>query len=272
MSIRILEFGAHGLSHSAQHFQKFSEEKNLAWEIEHYPAFDESLLENAQGALVDFALSENMIGSLSTLPTLVRAVDCFDSMIRDGKWYPRVLWFEALRNLVVESARNIDNRGCGFVIGTNECARVAAAVMADLGFPTIYLISEDDTIPEKILKDLRRKFIGVEFQVLEASEMTLQSVQGSVLFNCVDLKKFQTLQEDLSYFNFMKRDGAVFDLFLCKESLLLEEARKAELRAIEGAQFFLKRNLMFLEAIGLGSQVNAEEFQQSWLAFVKTMA
>lgn len=271
MSGRILEFSAHGLSHSAQHLQKFSQEKNLNWEVEHFPAYDETLLENADGALVDFAMSENILPGLSTLPTLVREVDCFDSMIRDGKWYPRVLWFEALRGLVVESARNLDNRSCGFVIGTNECARVAAAVMADLGFPTIYLIAENDTIPEQILKGLRRKLIGVNFQGLEASEMTLQSVQGSLLFNCVDLSKFPNLQEDISYFNFMKREGAVFDLSLSKESLLLEEARKAELRAVEAKHFFLKRNLMFLEAAGLASQVNPEEFAQSWSEFVKTL-
>lgn len=272
MSSRILEFSPHGLSLSALHLQKFTEEKKLGWEIEHYPAYDESLLAGAKGALVDFATSENILEGLSTLPAMVRDLQCFDCLIpQDGGWYPRVLWFESLRELIVETARNLDNRSCGFVIGANECTRIAAAVMVHLGFPEVYLISETDVLPQRVLDDLRTKFIGVKFHGLAAGAMTLQSVQGSLLINCVDLETNKDLEEDLSYFNFMKRDGLVLDLHLSGQiSVLLEESRRALLRTVAPGDFFLKRNLAFLDTIGLGGEFQREDFAQSWSEFLKS--
>jgi hypothetical protein len=272
MSTRILEFSPHGLSLSGKHLQKFSEEKNLGWEVEHYPAYDETLLEGAKGALVEFNVSEQMLSGISTLPTMVRDLECFDCMIpQNDDWYPRVLWFEALRDLIVETARDLDNRSCGFVIGANECSRIAAAVMAHLGFPEVFLISETSVMPMRQLESLRRKFIGVKFHGIAASAMTLQSVQGSLLVNCVDLQSNKELEEDLSYFNFMKRDGLVLDLHLSsRDSVLIEESRRAQLRAVVPQDFFLKRNLAFLQTLGLAGEFKTEDFAQSWAAFLKS--
>jgi shikimate dehydrogenase len=272
MNKKILEINPHGLSPSYRHMQAFAQAQSLEWEVECLPAFDESLLDGVAGVGIDFAVSDQMFTGIATLPSLVRDLECFDSFLpEDGKWYPRVLLFEALRSLIVTRARDLDIRSCAYVIGDGELARVAAAVMVNLGFAKIYAVSEDEKGLKKMTSLLRRKYIGVEFGEIAANAMTMQMVQGGLLINCANLEKDPTLQNDLSYFNFMRRNAMVLDLNLHPgKTLLLEEALRADLRILAPADVYLEKDLLFLEKCGLQKQFSREDFARGWLEFLKS--
>lgn len=275
-SVRLVEFSAHGASPSFAHFQAFAQGRSLGWELEVFPAFDEALLAGARGARVEESLSDRIFTSLSLLPTRVRDLECFDSFLfDDGKWYPRALLFDALRELVVERVRDLDVRSCAYIIGTDELARIAGAVSVNLGFSRLYVVGEDEAVLAKTVSHLRRKFIGVEFHEVPAAAMTMQMVPAGLLINCEDLEENQGLLNDLSYFNFMKHNALVADIHLSADrSPLLEEALRAELRVLDGADIHLERDLLFLEKCGLipetGAEAWRESYAASWKDFLKS--
>ncbi len=272
VSNKIVEISSHGLSPSMEHLAAFALKNSLPWEVELLPAFDENLLLGARGVRIDFPISSQIFASIATFPTLVSNLECFDSFIlEDGKWYPRILLFETLRSLIVERVKDLDNRAAAYVIGEGEEARVAASVLTDLGFSKILFIGTDRTRLEKIQRLLARKFIGVDFQILPAEDMTTQTIQAGVLINCTSLSDKAQLQSDISYFNFMKRNGLVMDLILeAENSPILEEAQRAELRVISISDVYLSRDLLFLKRLDLLSKISIEAYKQSWADFLKT--
>ncbi len=269
--MKIIEISSQGLSASSEHFIEFAKSKGLDWDIELFPAFDQIMLQDCAGMMIDFSVSDQILGGLSTLPTLVRMTGCFDVFVREGdEWYPRLLLFDALRELVVDKIKDLDNRSSGYIVGDNEEARIAAAVMADLGIKKIFIASDQNEKRSHLIKQLQRNFVGIEFVGVEAKSVIAQKVQCGFLINCLDLSDQEDLRGDLSYFNFMKSNGLVLDLVQSNDFSLLEEADRASLRIIPSADVYLQRDLLFLKRNSLLNGFSESEFADSWSTFLKS--
>lgn len=270
---KIIEISFQGASLSLLHLEAFIKNQNLDLETELLPAFDESLLGSAAGVLVDFSVAEQLLASIATMPSLVRDLQCFDCFLKDnGKWYPRLLFFETLRDLVVKKARDLDIRTCAYVVGNNIEAKIIAAVVTDLGYSTVYIIGTEHASSLQHLAHLKKKFIGVRFEYVPAEAMTASAEQGSLMVNCLDLSLLPDLQTNLSYFNFMQKNGLVVDLVLSeKPSFLMEEAGRANLRVVSAIDFYLLRDLLFLRRMGLDRLIQADDYAKSWGEFLKTL-
>lgn len=269
--MKIIEISSQPLSASAQHMAEFAKEKSLPWEVELLPAYDADIVNESVGTMVGFSVSDQILSGLATIPTLVRLTDSFDSFIREGDtWYPRLLIFEALRTLVVDKIPDLDNRASGYIVGDNQEARIAAAIMADLGFSTIFVASDNEKNLSRLIEQLQRNFIGIDFKGVEAKSVISQKIQAGFLINCIDLTEQEDLKEDLSYFNFMKANGLVLDLEQANDCSLLEEASRASLRVISTADIYLQRDLLFLERTSLHSGFTENDFKDSWHTFLKS--
>jgi shikimate dehydrogenase len=161
-------------------------------------------------------------------------LECFDFYFpEDGKWYPRLLYYEAIHRVLIERARDLDIRVPAFVVGEGECLRIAAAVCTELGYSEIYLIGENTQQLHREARLLSRGNLGIKFRVLPIEELTMQAVNASLIVNTIHLKSDSDLLKDLSYFNFMNTGGYAFDCNLGNlQSELMEEAERAELKVL----------------------------------------
>jgi shikimate dehydrogenase len=235
---KILEFNPSGPGVLIKALQTYIGENAGAFEVSHHNAYSAELLKDADLALFSFAEAQKLLPQLPTLPPVVKSLQCFDAFSpEDGKWYPRLFLYEALRSVLVESARDLDNRAPAFVVGEGDELRVGASVCAHLGFTEVYLIGENSVTLAEDVRILSRGYFGVQFKVLPIEELTIQSVSGSLVINTVDMDQHEALLNDLSYFNFLKNTGYVLDCCLGNlQSPLLEEAEKAGLRVLRPAQ------------------------------------
>lgn len=270
MSQKIVDIHTPGKSLMAEYLENLAKQKNWDWEIQNEDHFNQEALRTAEAALVDPALSSLIIPKLTTLPTQVRSVGCLDSMFKDdGHWYPRLLFFEALRQVIVSKAPDVDIRSPGFVVGHSEMASAAVAVLTDMGYSEVYMTSEDDDKLKALIHIIRQSRIGVNIHSIAANELTMQSLSCSIVINTMAADQNKALQADLSYFNFMRSSGIVIDLNLLPlENTLLEESEKAGLRAIHPLEIMVKMTDAFLQR--LGQTMKVEEIHESWKIFLQT--
>ncbi|WP_413587228.1 hypothetical protein [Bdellovibrio sp. HCB274] len=147
MSKKILEFREGDPSTLFRFLQFAAGKRPGLLELEQHPAYAEELLKGADAALFSFEQARALYPSLQILPAQVRMLECFDLSLPEGdKWYPRLLFYEALRKILVEEARDLDIRMPAFIVGEGECLRIAAAVCTELGFREIYLMGETSLI------------------------------------------------------------------------------------------------------------------------------
>lgn len=234
MSKRIIEFRSEDSSTLFRFLQFLAAKKSGLFELAKHDQYAPELLEGADAALFSFEQSRMLYPSLQVLPTQVRLLECFDFYLpENGKWYPRLLFYEAIHKVLVQRARDLDIRVPAFIVGQGECLRVAAAVCTELGYSEIYLIGEDAAGLHRESRILSRGNLGIKFTVLPIEELTIQAVSASLIINTVQLPHESDLLKDLSYFNFMNTGGYAFDCHLGNlQSELMEEAERAELKVL----------------------------------------
>ncbi|MFM6927683.1 MAG: hypothetical protein ACKOX6_04425 [Bdellovibrio sp.] len=260
---KILEFNASGPGAVLKVLQALLGDKPGAFEVLHHQNYSADLLDDASLALFSFAEAQKLLPQLPTLPPMAKSLQCFDAFSpEEGKWYPRLFLYEALRSVLVESARDLDNRSPAFVVGEGAELRVVSSVCALLGFAEVYLIGENSEVLAEDVRILSRGYFGVKFKVLPVEELTIQPVSGSLMINTVNMNQHENLLSDLSYFNFLKSTGYVLDCYLGHlQSPLLEEAEKAGLRVLQPASVLQSLVELCLDKIGMSEMYSPVELQ-----------
>ncbi len=267
--LKILDVHPSGPSRSCQFLQKLSEEQKWDLEFQLVSSYSDIEGQDANMVLIPLELSAKVFPDLTIVPTQVRLLRCFDSLFQEnGKLYPRVIIAQALHDVLVERAKDLDTRTPAFVIGEGEFARIATVVLAEMGITEVYLVGRQPAVSQHAL-DLKKSFFGIQFNILPLEELTMQSVSAGIIINTVDLNEQKDLLTDLSYFNFMKGDGYVMDLNLNIENhQLLEEAERADLRVLPPAQVYSALTLRWLKRLRVNHNLSVEELEQRWKGFL----
>lgn len=237
MSLKILEVS--DTSHPVYRFLSFYSQKlNLNWTLEHISEWLPEKGFQSDLVLVDLEKSPFIMDDIRMMPAQIKTFGCFDTIFRDGDYHiPRNLFFDSLETFFIEQARDLDNRAPAFVVGDRVQARVIALFLASRGIRQICLVGNVTRLKNEV-KVMARAQIGVQFTPIAPEELTLQTMAASILVNTADLTQDAELMTDLSYFNYMKRDAYVLDLFPPDgENPLLEEAQRAGLRILDEAPF-----------------------------------
>lgn len=273
-TVKVVEVRPEGVSPFIKYLKFLSEKKGWGWNIETVPDFSKDLFNQATALKIAPALADSVLPQITVTPTLVRNVECLDSFFKEGAaWYPRLLIHEALRLVLISEARDLDILAPAFVVGDNNDARVAAAVLAEMGISEVYLIGNPDKL-QNHQRILSRSQVGVKFNIMAAEDLTLQAVNVGIVINTENLTEQKALLVDLSYFNFMKRLGYVLDANLLPvQNLLLEEAEKADLRVLSPVLVAKVYTRLWLERmLPEEQQLSRQEIDDSWTEFLKTMS
>jgi hypothetical protein len=269
---KVYDISSTELSLLGRFFQKIAEKEALDFIFEPVAVFSPDLKDTSVAMLVRPDLSLEIVPTIAIVPAQVRSVWALDSFFQDSAgWMCRVLEFESLREILVARAKEMDTLKPAFIVGEGAKVRIAAAVIADLGFSEIYLVSEHEEELQQNMQVISRNYIGLQFHALMAHELTMQALNASLLINTVDLSQNSPLLNDLSYFNFMSHGGLVFDYNLegYDNDSLLEEAQRAELRILPREDFACSLASLWMKNAGVELKSSSEELKALWLEVSK---
>lgn len=267
---KIVEINETGPGLFIKHFEYLANKNSWQYEFAIAKEYDVNAIRDATAVKVSISKSPSVLPGLSVLSTQVRAVEALDSFFKEeGFWYPRILLSDAIRNVLIAHARDLDIRNPAFVVGENAEIRVTASVLAEMGVSNIYLVGQAAQNQEHI-RVLSRSHLGIKFFFLPMEELTMQSVSAGIVINSMNLNAHKGLLTDLSYFNYMAPKGYVMDLTLLPlENVLLEEAQKAELRVLHPSLVAAQVTLQWLERIRPQHGMSLSDIEKSWMDFLK---
>jgi shikimate dehydrogenase len=268
-TIKFIEFNPWGAGVYSRHLAFLAKEQGWDIQFEVYPEFHKDLLVGADIAKVEMSLSSVILPQMGVQPAMVRSLQSVDFLLKEeGTWLPRSFLYEAFKKVLIEQARGLDNRDPAFVVGSSEEAVVVAAGLVNLGFRQIYMTGVDAAELDLKAELLRKNFFGVKFFTLMADYLTAQTIGAGLVINTTTVLDDKELLRDMSYFNFMKRNGFVIDLNLVPQNPLLEEAERAELRAIYPIPFAAQQTYFYLDHLGLLGELTVEDLSSSWEKFL----
>ncbi len=220
--------------------------------------------------LFDQELSDQILPLATRAPAEIVETGMADSLIREReKVWLRCFVRESLRLLIMQKAASLDTHAVCYITGTGGLARMAAVVASQLGYQKMILVAMDREKADLFCQNLQKLFFGLSFEILQESELTLQPNNGSLLLNTAVPDKDPEIMEDLTYLNYLKKDGLVVDLpnsFLINS--LMEEAIHVGIRTLPGSELWAARDFLFLKSLLRDSfKLTSAEYLAAWISF-----
>lgn len=227
-------------------------------------------LKGFRAVLIDVNQSPELVRQIPILPTEVRSLYCADGIfLEDGQWWPRLDLKDAIHELIVKKGKNLDIKETAFIIGEGVFLRLLGALAASFGFARVTMVGLSEEDVQQQIRFLQQAFVGIDWRMMEASQLTMQTSTATLLMNALSIKSHEHIVNDLAYFNFMKPQGLFVDLNMWPfENLLLEEAGRASLRSISGIEVRTQRNYHFLRRLGLSQLITFEDYAARWRQYV----
>lgn len=169
----------------------------------------------------------------------ITTLGVIDGMMKreDGKWWPMCALFEAFGALIFELGQDLDMRGSVLVAGAGGTARIAIAALFKAGFRNFLMTNFKESEAQITIDEVRSKFFGLTLQYVPLEKIVLLPGESTVIVNCTPSVEQNPLLVELSYMNFLKRPGFLFDVSRSKTpSLLVQEAKDAGVRVISGVE------------------------------------
>lgn len=169
----------------------------------------------------------------------ITTLGVIDGMMKreDGKWWPMCALFEAFGAIIFELGQDLDMRGNVLVAGAGGTARIAIAALFKSGFRNFLMTNFKESEAQITIDEVRSKFFGLTLQWVAQEKIVLLPGESTVIVNCTPSVEENPLLVELSYMNFLKRPGFLFDVSRSKKpSLLVQEARDVGVRVISGVE------------------------------------
>ena len=170
-----------------------------------------------------------------------------DGMVKGEKgWWPLCALYESFGKHLFDLGPRLDNRGSALIAGAGGAARVAIAALFKTGFREFLLTNSNADEAQRTIQDVRSKFFGLNLQWIPTERIVLLPGESSILVNCTPSVEENALLVELSYMNFLKRPGFLFDLSLSsKPSILVQEALDAGVSVLSGVQIAARADLLW---------------------------
>ncbi len=163
-------------------------------------------------------------------------------------WWPQCALYEAFSEQLISMGEKdaIDNRRSVFVAGAGGAARVAIAAFFRAGFQNFLLSSIDELQAKTLQQDIQSRFFGLQLQIVPPEKIVLLPGESEVLVNCTPITNDNKLMVELSYLNFLRRPGVLFDLDIGSEThVLRQEAQDSGVQVVLGAELAARADVLW---------------------------
>lgn len=188
-----------------------------------------------------------MLKNLKAQSSWITLLGVIDGMIaRDRRWWPLCALYESFGQVLVRVGQHLDYRGNVFVAGAGGAARTAIVAFFKAGFKRFFVTNSDEAEAQSMIDDIRTKFFGLSIQFVPIEKIVLLGADTSALVNCTPDTGNNPLIVELSYLNFLKRTGYLFDLARSRApNVLVAEAMDAGVNVINGIEIGARSDVLW---------------------------
>lgn len=180
----------------------------------------------------------------SSWTTLLGVADGMNNTING--WWPLCALHEAFGDVLVQYGQDLDKRGSVFIAGAGGTARIALAAFFKAGFQNFLITNFDESEAQKMIQDVKARFFGLSVQWVPTDRIVLLPGESAVLVNCTPSTDENVLLRELSYLNFLKRPGFLFDVSRTgKPSVLVQEANEAAVQVVTGTELAARTDVLW---------------------------
>ncbi len=206
-----------------------------------------AVLEHFQHVRISSRFGPQILKHIPVQSSWITSLGVIDGMTKnENGWWPLCALHEAFGNVAFDLGQGLDMRGNVLIAGAGGTARAAIAALFKAGFRHFLLTNLDAGEAAQTIKEVKSKFFGLTLQWVPMEKIVLLPGESSVLVNCTPSVEENALLTELSYMNFLKRPGFLFDISRSsKLSVLVQEARDAGVGVVSGVDIAARADVLW---------------------------
>ena len=219
----------------------------VPWTTEAGDFSDIGLLEDFDHVRLSSRIGPQVVQHLKVQSSWTTLLGVIDGMVRgDYGWWPLCALYESFGQLLIQFGQHIDTRGSVLVAGAGGTGRAAIAAFFKAGFRKFLVVNFKEDEAHQMIADVQRRFFGLELIWVPTEHIVLLPGETTVLVNCTPSVEENQLMVELSYLNFLRRPGFLFDLNRNKKpGLLISEAMDAGVTAVTGVDIGARADVLW---------------------------
>ncbi len=232
---------------------------------------DLSLLSGFDHVRISSRFGPQILQHIKVQPSWITLLGVVDGMVkRDSAkgpaWWPHCALYESFGRLLLNLGADLDTRGSVLIAGAGGTARVAIAAFFKAGFRNFLLTNFNADEAEQSIKEVNAKFFGLSLQWVPMEKIVLLPGESSVLVNCTPSVEENALLVELSYMNFLRRPGFLFDISRSsKPSVLVQEANDAGVTVIAGSRIAAHADVLWAK-LAFNAELKLAEYLKDFEA------
>ncbi len=208
---------------------------------------DISLMDQFNHVRMSTSVGPRILKRLKVQSSWATLVGVIDGMVKqEHGWWPLCALYESFGQILIRVGQELDMRGSVLVAGAGGIARTAIAAFFKAGFKNILLTNFDVKEADGLIREIRGKMFGMNIQWVPMEKIVMLPGESSVLVNCTPSIEENALLVELSYLNFLKRPGFLFDSSRYpKTSVLVQEALDSGVNVIDGVEIAARADVLW---------------------------
>lgn len=152
------------------------------------------------------------LGSNGRVATEVAILGFADAVLVEPGQPPRAIGCtpQAFLSALAHSKIRYDLNGAALLLGATDETKVMAACLSRLGFKRIKIVDGDDRKTDQIVQYLRRRLLGIDIETVPRRTLTQVPNEAAIAVSLIETSDTGML-EDISYLNFLKKNGIWID-------------------------------------------------------------
>lgn len=211
------------------------------------PLEDLSLLEPFHHVRISSWYGPQILKHLKVQSSWTTLLGVIDGMVKtEHGWWPLCALYESFGAILFDLGQGLDMRGNVFIAGAGGTARIAIAAFFKAGFRNFLVTNFDAAAAQESVREVQSKFFGLQITWVPMEKIVLLPGESTVLCNCTPSVEDNLLLTELSYLNFLKRPGFLFDISRSrKASVLVQEANDAGVNVVSGFDIAARADVLW---------------------------
>lgn len=232
---------------------------------------DISALDGFDHVRLSSSIGPQVLSRLKVQSSWATLIGVIDGMVKtDHGWWPLCALYESFGQILIRIGQELDMRGSVLVAGAGGIARIAISAFFKAGFKDFLVTNFKEDEADRLIKEVRSKLFGLRIEWVPMEKIVLLPGDSSALVNCTPSIEENELLRELSYLNFLKRPGFLFDSNRYpKSSILVQEAYDSEVNVIDGIEIASRADILWSKW-AFGVDLELEEYRKVFQETLKT--
>jgi shikimate 5-dehydrogenase len=169
---------------------------------------------------------------------LVDQLGAGDCLIRKGdEWWVDAILYYVFTELFSRYGSLLDISAELLIIGAGATTRWSVAAALRAGFSYINISSKFDDEGMALVAALRKKYFGANFRYVPQDRLVLLPGTNSLMINTTPMVPSNDLLIELSYLNFLRPDGMIWDMVVSPAyTPLVKESEQVGIKCVRGCE------------------------------------